>query len=182
MQITELILLAAGLAMDACAVSLTNGLRFPQMKAGWVCADGLCFGLMQGLMPLLGFLLGSCFFVWITAFDRWLALILLGVIGCKMVIESRNTEHSAERRMTLRLLLMQSIAVSIDALAVGVSFAAFSGFRILPAVSVIAGITAGISMAGVLLGKRFGTRLNQKAELLGGIILIALGIRLFMQH
>ncbi|MBR5371756.1 MAG: manganese efflux pump [Oscillospiraceae bacterium] len=180
MQITELILLAAGLAMDACAVSLTNGLRFPQMHAGWLCADGLCFGLMQGMMPLIGFLLGSCFFVWITAFDRWLALILLGLIGLKMVIESRRAEPPVESRMTLRLLLIQGIATSIDALAVGVSFAAFRGFRILPAVSMIAAITAAASMAGVLLGKRFGAVLDRKAELLGGMILILLGIRIFL--
>ena len=174
-----MILLAVGLAMDACAVSLTNGLRFPQMRRSWVLADGLCFGLLQGIMPLTGFLLGGCFAAWIAVFDRWIALFLLGLIGGRMLWESRSHPADAAKTMNAETLLLQGIATSIDAFAVGVSFAAFAGFRILPAVGIIAGVTALLSMSGVLAGKRFGEKLHGKAEAVGGIILILLGIKIF---
>ena len=179
MHFPELLLLAAGLSMDAAAVSLTNGLRFPRMRTGWILADGLCFGLMQGIMPLIGFLLGSCLFPRAAACDRWLALILLGFLGIRMMLEGRRPAEDAPCRMTAGTLLMQGLATSIDAMAVGVTLAAFRGTQILQAVSVIAAVTAALSILGVLLGKRFGGMLGQKAELLGGIILIVLSLRIF---
>lgn len=166
--------------MDACAVSLANGLHVPQMRRGWVFADGICFGFMQGLMPLTGFLLGGCFAEKLAAFDRWLALILLGVIGGRMLWESRSPAADTVGRMNAETLLLQGIATSIDAFAVGVSMAAFPDFRILPAVGMIAGITAVMSMGGVLIGKRCGERMEGKAEVIGGVILIALGIKIFL--
>ena len=183
MQTAELILLAAGLAMDACAVSMTNGLCCRNMRGGWVAADGLCFGAMQGAMPLLGFLLGSCFYTVIAAFDHVLALIMLCTIGGKMLWEACGSAADAcGSDMTVPLLMLQGIAGSIDALAVGISFSAFAQFRILPAAGVIAAVTALMSAAGVLIGRRFGRILRTKAQILGGLILIGIGIRIFVSH
>lgn len=183
MGMTELLLLAVGLSMDACAVSMTNGMCCKKIGKGWTLAMGACFGVMQGLMPLLGFLLGMLFVDIISAFDHWLALILLGFIGGKMIFEAcRHEEETAAPEMTVRLLLLQGIATSIDALAVGIGFSAFADFRILPAVSLIAAVTFSLSAAGVLLGKRFGSLLNDKAQICGGLILIAIGIKIFVQH
>lgn len=183
MQTAELILLAAGLAMDACAGSMTNGLCCRNMHGGWIAADGLCFGAMQGAMPLLGFLLGSCFYSVIAALDHVLALILLCAIGGRMLWEAHgSTADSGGSNMTIPLLMMQGIAGSIDALAVGISFSAFAQFRILPAAAMIASVTAVLSIAGVLIGRRFGAILQTKAQILGGLILIGIGIRIFVSH
>lgn len=183
MQTVELILLSVGLAMDACAVSMTNGLCYPQMRAKHITGTALCFGLMQGLMPLLGYLLGSCFAGVISAFDHPLALILLGFIGVKMIAESlRSEDDTPEDPLSVRLVLLQGLATSIDALAVGISFAAFSAFAIVPAVLCIGCITALLSAAGTLTGRQLGGMLRSKAQLLGGLILIAIGIKIFVEH
>ena len=179
MHFPELMLLAAGLSMDAAAVSLTNGLHFPRMRTGWILADGLCFGLMQGIMPLLGFLLGGLLLPQAAVYDRWLALMVLCFLGAGMMLQSRRPAEDAPRRMTAGTLMLQGLATSIDAMGVGVTLAAFRGMHILPAVSVIAAVTAALSILGVLLGKRFGGMLGQKAELLGGIILIVLALKIF---
>jgi len=183
MNITEILLLSVGLGTDACAVSMTNGMCGHRLRGGWVLADGLVFGGMQGLMPLLGYLLGSMFAGVIAAFDHYIALMLLSAIGGKQVYEALHSDTGGENgRLTVPLLLLQGIATSIDALAVGVSFSAFSGFRILPACVQIAFVTAVMSVAGVWAGRRFGARLAGKAQLFGGLLLIVLGLKIFLSH
>ena len=184
MRLTELSLLAIGLSMDAFAVSVTNGLCVK--KIGWkgALACGVCFGLYQGIMPTLGFALGKTFEVFIKSIDHYIALILLGFIGGKMLIDGiKNKEEEVENTasLTFGLLMVQGVATSIDALAVGVSFAALS-VNIVSAAAFICCVTFIFSFAGVFIGKKFGTVLNNKAEILGGIILISIGVKIFIEH
>ena len=183
MNITEILLLSVGLGTDACAVSMTNGMCGKKLRCGWVLADGLVFGGMQGLMPLLGFLLGSMFTGVIAAFDHYIALVLLSVIGGKLVYEALHPDAGGGNGgLSVLLLLLQGIATSIDALAVGVSFSAFSGFRILPACVQIAFVTAVMSISGVWIGSRFGAKLAGSAQIFGGLLLIAIGLKIFLSH
>ena len=183
MHITEILLLSVGLAADACDVSVTNGMSGGKLRGRWVLADGLCFGCMQGLMPLLGYLLGSMFYGIICAFDHFIALVMLGVIGGKMAYEAMHPDpEDVNMHLTVPVLLVQGLATSIDALAVGISFSAFSGFRILPAVLMIAAVTMLLSFAGMLIGRRFGIWFSGKAQLLGGLLLIAIGVKIFLSH
>lgn len=184
MRLTELLLLAVGLSMDAFAVSVTNGLCLK--KSGWkaAAACGVCFGLFQGIMPTIGFALGKTFTRYITSIDHYIALILLSFIGGKMLVDSlKKDEDSCETQfsLTLGLLLVQGVATSIDALAVGVSFAALS-VNIVSAAAFICGVTFIFSFAGVFIGKKFGTVLNSKAQILGGLILIGIGVKIFIEH
>lgn len=184
MRLTELLLLAIGLSMDAFAVSVTNGLCIK--KIGWkgAAACGLCFGLYQGLMPTIGYALGKTFEDFITGIDHYIALILLGFIGGKMLIDgikNKDEEINNNTSLTLGLLMVQGIATSIDALAVGVSFAALS-VNIVSAATFICCITFLFSFWGVFIGKKFGTILNNKAQILGGIILIGIGVKIFIEH
>lgn len=185
MGIIELCILAFGLAMDACAVSMTNGMCYQNVRKGWTLAIGACFGIMQGIMPLLGYFLGTFFSDIISAFDHYVALILLGFIGGKMLWEALHpdAEEDAESgKMTVKLLLMQGIATSIDAMAVGVSFAALPDVNIVSAAALICGITWVLSCIGVVLGKHFGRLLNNKAQILGGLILMGIGVKIFVEH
>ena len=184
MTITELILIAIGLSMDAFAVSVTNGLCCKNIKKGGTLATGICFGGFQGLMPLIGYLVGSSFAKYITAFDHIIALILLGFIGGEMIIDAirGDDDSNTERKLTAKSLLMQGVATSIDALAVGVSFAALSNVNISFAAGTICCITFAFSVTGVLIGKKFGTALNNKAQLVGGLILVGIGIKIFVEH
>lgn len=184
MGITELILIGIGLSMDAFAVSVTNGLCCKEIRAGKTFLTGLCFGGFQGLMPLIGYFLGRGFAKYITAFDHIIALILLSFIGGQMIFESfkKDDEDNGETCLTAKMLLMQGIATSIDALAVGVSFAALEGVNIAFAASAICGITFAFSVTGVRIGKKFGTILNNKAQLVGGLILIGIGVKIFVEH
>ena len=166
MSIIELILIGIGLSMDAFAVSVTNGLCCKNIKAGKTIMTGVCFGGFQGLMPLIGYFLGRGFAKYITAFDHIIALILLGFIGGQMIWE----------------LFMQGIATSIDALAVGVSFAALENVNIAFAATAICSITFMFSIVGVLIGKKFGNILNNKAQLVGGLILVGIGVKIFVEH
>lgn len=184
MRLTELLLLAVGLSMDAFAVSVTNGLCLK--KSGWkaAAACGVCFGLFQGIMPTIGFALGKTFTRYITSIDHYIALILLSFIGGKMLVDSfKNDDESCETQfsLTLGLLLVQGVATSIDALAVGVSFAALS-VNIVSAAAFICGVTFIFSFAGVFIGKKFGTVLNSKAQIFGGLILIGIGVKIFIEH
>ncbi|MCQ2417789.1 MAG: manganese efflux pump MntP family protein [Oscillospiraceae bacterium] len=183
MGFIELLLLSIGLAMDASAVSMTNGMYYKKIKLGWTIAIGTCFGIMQGVMPLIGFVCGSLFSNMISQFDHYIALILLGFIGGKMIYEAlHESEEKHESVMTFKLLILQGIATSIDALAVGISFAAFDNFRILPAITAITLVTLVLSIISVYLGKKFGTLLNEKAEIIGGLILVGIGLKIFIEH
>lgn len=179
----ELFLLALGLSMDAFAVSVTNGLCRKDMKLPWIFATAATFGVFQGLMPVLGYLLGQTFYEYIARYDHLIALILLGFIGGKMIADSFSKEEEAcgLKKLTWGLLLVQGIATSIDALAVGISFSAMQ-VKIIPSALLICLVTFACSFIGVLIGKKFGGKLNQKAELSGGLILVGIGIKIFVEH
>ncbi|MBQ3286870.1 MAG: manganese efflux pump [Firmicutes bacterium] len=181
MTLTELVLLAVGLAMDAFAVSICKGLALPRIEMKKALAAGLWFGGFQALMPLLGYLLGSRFASYIADFDHWIAFVLLALIGGNMIRESFGDEEEADASFGLRAMLPLALATSIDALAVGLTFA-FLSVRVLPAVTLIGVVTLIISMIGVKLGNLFGARFRGKAEFAGGLILILLGIKILLQH
>ena len=182
---TELLILAVGLSMDAFAAALADGLCCKTLSRKWIVGIGVCFGGMQGLMPLLGYLVGMCFLDIIAAFDHYIALILLCFIGVRMLVEAMHSDASQqETQMNVRLLLLQGIATAIDALAVGVSFAAIGSFSVYWAVGIIAAVTAGLSMFGARLGTwmRSGEKLGRRAQFLGGVLLIAIGVKIFAEH
>lgn len=184
MNILEILFIGIGLSMDAAAVSMSNGMCIRRIRLRHAAATAFAFGVFQGIMPLIGYFAGSLFAEQIGAIDHWLALILLGFIGGKMIYESLTADHEScpvDRRLTFRLLFVQAIATSIDALAVGVSFAALT-VNILLASSLIAVTTFVLSFASVYIGKRFGTILNKKAEIVGGLILVLIGVKTFVEH
>ena len=181
MTFTELFLLAVGLAMDAFAVSVCKGLALPRIDLKKALAAGLWFGGFQALMPLLGYLLGSRFASYIADFDHWIAFVLLALIGGNMIRESFGDEEEADASFGLRAMLPLALATSIDALAVGLTFA-FLSVRVLPAVTLIGVVTLVISTAGVKLGNLFGARFRGKAEFAGGLILILLGVKILLEH
>ncbi|MBQ1343023.1 MAG: manganese efflux pump [Firmicutes bacterium] len=181
MTFTELFLLAVGLAMDAFAVSVCKGLALPRVDMKKALAAGLWFGGFQALMPLLGYLLGSRFASYIADFDHWIAFVLLALIGGNMIRESFGDEEEADASFGVRAMLPLALATSIDALAVGLTFA-FLSVRVLPAVTLIGVVTLIISMIGVKLGNLFGARFRGKAEFAGGLILILLGVKILLQH
>ncbi len=182
MTILELFILAVGLSMDAFAVAVCKGLAIGKINMKHALIVGLWFGGFQALMPLMGYLLGSSFAEYIAAVDHWIAMILLVLIGANMVRESldRDPEH-ADPSLGVKTMLIMAIATSIDALAVGVTFA-FLEVRILPAISFIGVVTFLLSALGVKIGSIFGTKYKSKAELTGGVILILLGLKIFLEH
>ena len=181
MGIWELLLLSVGLAMDAFAVSICKGLAMERITLGRACIPGLWFGGFQGLMPLIGWFLGSRFASYITAVDHWIAFILLVIIGGNMVREAvKGEEEEADSSLGFKTMLGMAVATSIDALAVGVTFA-FLSVRILPAVSVIALVTFVISALGVAIGGVFGAKFQSKAQVFGGVILILLGLKILLE-
>lgn len=181
MSIWELALLAVGLSMDAFAVSICKGLstRGVTWKHSVLC--GLYFGGFQALMPVLGYLLGRQFSSLITGIDHWIAFLLLGLIGGNMILESRGQSEQLNSSFSPRTMLPLAIATSIDALAVGVTFA-FLQVEIVPAVSLIGAITFLFGAAGVKIGSVFGLKFKSKAELAGGIVLILMGLKILLEH
>ena len=177
----ELFILATGLSMDAFAVSVCKGLSVPRVRLSHSLACGAYFGAFQALMPLLGWALGVQFQNLITTVDHWIAFVLLGAIGINMVRESREEEECVDASFTPRAMLPLAVATSIDALAVGVTFA-FLKVTILYAVSFIGVTTFLTSAVGVRVGAVFGARFRGKAELAGGIILILMGIKILLEH
>ena len=182
MGIVELFLIAVGLSMDAFAVAVCKGLAMK--KCTWTKAGivGLYFGVFQAGMPLIGYVLGVQFKDFITSIDHWIAFILLGIIGFNMVRESREEECETESEaLDVKTMIGLAVATSIDALAVGVTFA-FLQVKIVPAVSFIGVTTFIISVAGVKIGNIFGAKYKSKAELAGGIILILMGGKILLEH
>ncbi len=178
----ELFLLAVGLSMDAFAVSVCKGLAMPGITIKKASIVGVWFGGFQALMPLLGYFLGVQFKDKITAIDHWIAFILLGIIGVNMIIESlSNTCEASSGSLDIKTMFGLAVATSIDALAVGITFA-FLHVNILPAVAFIGSITFILSFAGTKVGNVFGAKYKAKAELAGGIILILLGSKILMEH
>lgn len=183
MGIIEIIILSIGLAMDATAVSMTNGMNDTQIKIKKIVLIGLTFGIFQAIMPLLGYLFGTLFVEFIEQIDHWIALILLGFLGFQMLREglSKKDDEEKVKELGIKMLFLQGVATSIDALAVGISFASLR-VNIVYAVLSIGVITTMLSIIGVLIGKKFGDLLNNKASILGGIILISIGIKIFIEH
>ena len=182
MGIGTLITLAIGLAMDAFAVSVCKGLALRKITVGNAALVGLWFGGFQALMPLLGYFLGVQFREYITAFDHWIAFGLLLIIGGKMVKEAFSPEEScANGSLSPKTMVLLAVATSIDALAVGITFA-FLEVNIAVAISLIGGITFLLSAAGVKIGNVFGIKYKKKAEIAGGIVLILLGIKILLEH
>ncbi len=182
MDLLTLLTLAVGLAMDAFAVSICKGLAMREkvLKKGIIV--GLWFGGFQALMPTIGFFLGTQFKDQITSIDHWIAFVLLGLIGINMVKEAlSNDEEQADDSIAVKEMFMLAVATSIDALAVGITFA-FLNVHIVSAASMIGVCTFLISFAGVKIGNIFGTKYKSKAELAGGIILILLGFKILFQH
>ena len=182
MDIWTLLILAIGVSMDAFAVSICKGLSMKQIKFKYMLIVGLWFGGFQALMPLIGYFLGIQFETYITAYDHWIAFILLALIGGNMIKEAlSNEEETADASLAVKIMLILAIATSIDALAVGVTFA-FLETPILSAVSLIGVTTFCISVAGVAVGCWFGARYKQRAEITGGVILVLLGCKILLEH
>lgn len=180
MGILELFILAVGLSMDAFAVSICKGLSLGKINAKHMAAAGGWFGGFQALMPLIGYFLGSFFAGVVSKYAHWVAFILLLIIGGNMVKESFGKAEEMEADMDVKTMLMLAVATSIDALAVGVSFA-FLKVNIVAAVLFIGCITFVFSAAGVKIGSLFGNKYKSRAELAGGIILIIIGIKTLVE-
>lgn len=183
MGIVELVLIGVGLAMDAFAVSICKGLSMKKRinyKKALIVA--LYFGLFQGGMPLIGYLLGVSFEEIVLSIDHWIAFILLSVIGIGMIKESLgDEEESLNDKVDFKTMIILAIATSIDALAIGVTFA-FLNVNIIFASLLICVITFVISYFGVVFGNKFGDKFGSKAELVGGIILILMGLKILLEH
>lgn len=179
----ENILLGIGLSMDASAVSMTNGLNCPKMKLKKVLFISFMFGFFQGFMPLIGYFAGSIFTDVIESITPWIALILLSVIGGKMIYEGIvNKEEEKETVVTFVSILLQAIATSIDALAVGLVFVGKSIPYAMMASFIIAITTFIISFVSVFIGKKFGMLFENKAQIVGGVILIGIGLKIFIEY
>ncbi len=180
MGIWELFVLAVGLSMDALAVSICKGLSLGKIKVKHMCIAGIWFGGFQALMPLIGYFLGSLFADMITKYDHWIAFILLLFIGGSMIKEAVGDEEHVDASMDVKSMFILAVATSIDALAVGVTFA-FLKVAIVPAVSFIGIVTFVCSAAGVKIGSIFGTKYSKKAEFFGGVVLILIGIKILVE-
>ena len=184
MGVWELFLIALGLSMDAFAASLCKGLGMKNRTPHHSAVIALFFGGFQAVMPLLGWLLGRQFERYITRVDHWIAFGLLVFIGGKMIYEVFRKDTCPKEggdALDIRGLLVLAVATSIDALAVGITFA-FLKVKILPAISLVGVVTFVISYAGVFIGHRWGSRLKTKAELAGGIVLILIGTKILLEH
>lgn len=179
------VLLGIGLAMDAFSVSMANGLNEPDMKPGKMCAVAGVFGVFQTAMPLIGWVCVHTIVLYFTAFEKlipWIALILLCYIGGKMLYEGiRNREDGdARRRVGFWGLILQGVATSIDALSVGFTIEQYPWPMALASTLIIGIVTFFICLAGLAIGRRFGTRLSDKAAIMGGVILILIGLEIFI--
>ena len=182
MGLIELFLIAVGLSMDAFAVSVCKGLAMPKCTFKKAAIVGLWFGEFQALMPAIGYILGAQFQEAIASIDHWIAFVLLALIGGNMIHEALdNDEEEADASLDVKTMFLLAVATSIDALAIGITFA-FLKVNIIPAVCFIGIVTFIISFAGVKIGNVFGARYKNKAEIVGGIILILLGLKILLEH
>lgn len=192
MGILDVILTGVGLSMDAAAVGMTDGLNEPKMKLPKIFLIALFFGAFQGVMPLIGYYAGTLFAEAVASIAPYVALVLLGFIGGKMIFEAvkniknKGEEESAPAVLSVKSLTVQAVATSIDALAVGISLLALDKtgalkINIFASVGIIAACTFVLSLAAVFIGKKFGKLLSDKAELVGGIILVAIGLKIFIE-
>ena len=183
MSFTELVLIAVGLSMDAFAVSLCKGLSMRKLNIKYGLLLAFFFGAFQAIMPFAGWLICKNFEKYITAFDHWIAFLLLVFIGGKMIVEAvkDKDDESKEVRFDIKEMFLLAIATSIDALAVGITFA-FLNVSIYSSVGLIGAITFVISFAGVLIGNRFGVKFKTKAEIVGRAVLVLIGVKILLQH
>ncbi len=183
MSILEILLLGIGLSMDAFAVSICKGLSTKRLQTRHYLIIGAWIGGFQALMPTIGFFLGSTFEQYITAFDHWVAFVLLSVIGAGMIKESLSKEESnGNDSFSFKTMLLLALATSIDALAVGITFALLPDVNVPLAVCLIGITTFVCSAAGLKVGNLFGLKYKAKAELAGGIILILIGLKILLEH
>jgi len=178
----EIILISIGLAMDAFAVAVCKGLSMKRMEWKRAIIIAVYFGIFQALMPVIGFLLGVGFEELVTKIDHWIAFVLLGFIGINMIKEAFDKEsENINDSIAAKTMLVLAIATSIDALAVGITFA-FLKVNVLFAILAIGIITFTLSLIGVKIGNKFGDKYESKAELMGGIILILMGVKILLEH
>ncbi|WP_294346377.1 manganese efflux pump MntP family protein [uncultured Clostridium sp.] len=180
----ELVLIAVGLSMDAFAVAVCKGLNMKKIDYKQAIIIALFFGGFQGLMPLIGWILGKQFESYITSIDHWIAFGLLAFIGVQMIIEAikgDDEEKEQSSEIKIKELIALAIATSIDALAVGITFA-FLQASIIPSISLIAIITFILSIVGVVIGNKFGAKYKSKAELAGGVVLVLIGLKILLEH
>lgn len=181
MTLLELVLIAVGLSMDAFAVAICKGLAMPKISYKQATLIAIFFGGFQGLMPLIGWALGTGFEKYVTPIDHWVAFVLLAFIGGKMVYEAIRGEEEDCNCFSIKELFVLAIATSIDALAVGIAFA-IDDINIWVAILIIGITTFVLSAIGVLIGHKFGSVYKSKAELAGGIILILIGVKILLEH
>ena len=181
MELLELFIIAVGLSMDAFAVSICKGLSVEKLQRKHSLTAGLYFGGFQAAMPFIGYCLGSSFQSLVERIDHWIAFFLLVLIGANMIRESRKESEEMDDSFSVKTMVPLAVATSIDALAVGVSFA-FLKVQIIPAVCFIGIITFILSAVGVRIGNVFGLRYKSKAELAGGLVLVLMGIKILLQH
>lgn len=182
MGILELVLVSIGLGMDAFAVSVCKGLSMKKMSWKKACLIALYFGGFQAFMPMIGYFLGSSFESVVTNIDHWIAFVLLGIIGGKMIKEAiGNDEGNCNDDTSFKTMVVLAIATSIDALAVGITFA-FLKVNLILSISLIGIITFILAIFGVKIGNKFGDKYERKAELVGGCILVLMGIKILLEH
>lgn len=182
MHLSELIIIAIGVSMDAFAVSICKGLSVRSLQPKHACLTALWFGGFQTLMPLIGYFLGVSFADFVSSVDHWIAFVLLGIIGGNMIKESfSKDECDYSPDFSFKTMLSLAVATSIDALAIGVSFA-FLRVNIWTSVLIIGLTTGAFSALGVCIGKFFGCRYKSKAEFTGGFILVAMGLKILLEH
>ncbi len=183
MSIIELLLIAVGLSMDAFAVSVCKGLSAKKLMPRHYLLTGAWFGGFQALMPTVGFLLGTAFESYITSYDHWIAFVLLCFIGGNMIKEGLTAgDESTDSSFAVPAMALLAVATSIDALAVGITFALLPDVNIFLAVALIGAVTFILSAVGLKVGHVFGAKYKNKAELVGGIILILIGIKILLEH
>ena len=182
MELFEIIAIGIGLAMDAFAVSICKGLSMKKIDWKKAIIIALYFGIFQALMPILGYFLGSTFSSFVQSVDHWIAFILLAIIGGNMIKDSTDDEvEKRNDKVDVKTMLLLAIATSIDALAVGVTFAFFE-VNLLLSISIIGIITFVLSFLGVIIGNKFGDKFQNRAELTGGIVLIIIGLKILLEH
>ncbi len=182
MDILEISLIGIGLAMDAFAVSICKGLSMKKFNWKKAIIIALYFGIFQALMPVLGYFLGSTFSSFVQSVDHWIAFILLAIIGANMIKDSMDDEEEKRNdRVDVKTMLLLAIATSIDALAIGVTFAFFE-VNLWFSISIIGIITLVLSFLGVVIGNKFGDKFQNRAELAGGIVLIIIGLKILLEH
>lgn len=182
MNLADIILTAIALSMDAFAVSICKGLSVSKLRIRHILTTGLYFGGFQALMPLVGYLLGYKFRDYIVSIDHWIAFVLLAVIGVNMIREAlRGEEEETDDSFSFKAMLPLAVATSIDALAVGISFA-FLGVDIAGAVTMIGAITFVLSAVGIYVGNIFGSKYKKTAEIGGGSALILIGLKILLEH